>query len=54
MRKPAKTVRCVSLNGSAWSVEKKYMERYKGTCDIFLRIEHRTRKEEMEEQFDKE
>ena len=37
-RKPAKTVRCVSLNGSAWNVEKKYVERYKGTCDIFLTV----------------
>ena len=27
---------------------------YKGKCGIFLGIEHRLRKEEMEEQFNKE
>ena len=27
------------------------MRRYKGQCDIFFGIEHRLRKEEMEEQF---
>ena len=27
---------------------------YKGKCDIFFGIEHRLRKEEMEEQFNKE
>ena len=42
------------LNGSAWSSEKKYMRRFKGKCDIFFGIEHRLRKEEMEEQFNKE
>ena len=42
------------LNGSAWSAEKKYTRRYKGTFDIFFGIEHRLRKEEMEEQFNKE
>ena len=30
------------------------MRRYKGKCDTFFGIEHRLRKEEMEEQFDKE
>ena len=30
------------------------MRRYKGKCDIFLGIEHRLRKDEMEEQFNKE
>ena len=30
------------------------MRRYKGKCDIFFGIEHRLRKEEMEEQFSKE
>ena len=30
------------------------MKRYKGTFDIFSGIEHRMRKEEMEEQFNKE
>ena len=29
------------------------MRRYKGTFDIFFGIEHRLRKEEMEEQFNK-
>ena len=33
--------------GSAWSTEKKYMRRYQG-------IEHRLKKEEMEEEFNKE
>ena len=32
----------------------KYIRKYKGTFDIFFRIEHRLRKEEMEEQFNKE
>ena len=30
------------------------MRRYKGKCEIFFGIEHRLRKEEMEEQFNKE
>ena len=30
------------------------MRRYKGKCDIFFGIEHRLRKVEMEEQFNKE
>ena len=30
------------------------MRRYKGKCDIFFGIEHRMRKEEVEEQFNKE
>ena len=30
------------------------MRRYKGTFDIIFGVEHRTRKEEMEEQFNKE
>ena len=42
------------LHGSAWSTEKKYMRRYRGTFDIFFDIEHRLRKEEMEEQLNKE
>ena len=32
-----------------WSTERKYMRRYKRKCDIFFGIEHRLRKEEMEE-----
>ena len=32
----------------------KYMRRVKGKCDIFFGIEHGSRKEEMEEQFNKE
>ena len=54
MRKEEKRFRCTLLNGSAWSTEKKYMRRYKGTFDIFFGIEHRLRKEEMEEQLNKE
>ena len=30
------------------------LKRYRGTCDILFGIEHRVRKEEMEEQFNKE
>ena len=30
------------------------MRRYKGKCDVFFGIEHRLRKEAMEEQFNKE
>ena len=30
------------------------MRRYKGKCDVFFVIEHRLRKEEVEEQFNKE
>ena len=43
-----------SLNGSAWSTEKKYMRRYRGTFHIIFAVEHRMKKEEMEEQFNKE
>ena len=32
----------------------KYLRRYKGKCDILFGIEHRIRKEEMEEQFNRE
>ena len=51
MQKEAKLLRCTLLNGSAWSTERKYLRRYKGKCDIFCGIEHRLRKEEMQEQF---
>ena len=44
-------VRWTLLNGSAWCIEKKFLRRYKGTSDIFLGVEHRMRKEAMEEQF---
>ena len=54
MRKPANMMRCALLNGSACSTDRKCKKRYKGTFDIFFRIEHRMRKEEMEEQFNKE
>ena len=40
MKKEVKLLRCTLLNGSAWSTERKYMGRYKGTCGIFLGIEH--------------
>ena len=49
MKKKAKLLRCALLNGSAWSTERKYMRRYEGKGDIFFGIEHRLRKEEMEE-----
>ena len=54
MKKEAKLLRCTLLNGSAWSMERKYMRRCKGKCDVFFGIEHRMRKDEMEKQFDKE
>ena len=54
MRKEEKNLRCALLNGSASSTERKYMRRCKGTFDVFLGIEHRLRKEEMEEQFNRE
>ena len=54
MKKEAKLPRCTLLNGSAWSTERKYMRRFQGRCDIFFAIEHRLRKEEMEEQFNRE
>ena len=54
MRKEEKRLRCALLNGSAWSPERKYMRRYKGTFDVFFGIEHRLRKEDMEEQFNRE
>ena len=52
----AKAINTVStlLNGSAWSTDKKYMMRYKESFDNFFGMEHRMRKEEMEEQFNKE
>ena len=54
MRKEEKNLRCALLDGSAWSTERKYMRRYNGTFDVFFGIEHRLRKEEMEEQFNRE
>ena len=51
MQKESNMVRCTLKNGSAWSTETKYVRWYKGTFDIFFGIEHRMRKEEMEEQF---
>ena len=36
MRKEEKLLRCTLLSGSAWSTEKKYMRRYKGTFGIFF------------------
>ena len=54
MRKGEKRLKCTLLNGSAWSTEKKFLRRYKGTFGIFFGIEHRLRKEEMEEQLNKE
>ena len=53
-KKRAELLRCILLCGSAWSTERKYMRRYTGKCDIFFGTEHRLRKEEVEEQFNKE
>ena len=53
-QKKAATARCNLLNGSAWSTERKYTQRFKGTFDIFFGIVHRMRKEKMEEQFNRE
>ena len=49
-QKDARKFRCTLLNRSAWSTEKKYMRRNKGTFDILFGIEQRIRKEEMEEE----
>ena len=54
MKKEAKLLRCALPNGSAWSTERKYMRRYRGKCDIFFGSEHRLRKEDIAEQFNKE
>ena len=54
MNKEAKLLRCTLLNGPAWSTERTFLRKYKSTFDIFFGIEHRLRKEEMEEQFNKE
>ena len=54
MKKEMKLLRRTLLNGSAWSTERKYMTKFVGKCDIFFGIEHRLRKEEMEDQFNKE
>ena len=51
MQEYARRLRCTLLKGLTWSTEKKYMRRCKGTFEIFSGIEHRLRKEEMEEQF---
>ena len=47
-------VRCTLWSGSAWCTERKSMRRHNGTFDLFFGIEHRMRREEVEEQFDKE
>ena len=54
MQKRAKKDRSTFLNGSAWSTERNYMRRHKGTFDILFGVEHRMKKEEMEEQFNDE
>ena len=54
MRKEEKRLRCALPGGSAWSTERNFMRRYKGAFDVFFGIEHRLRKEEMEEQFNGE
>ena len=47
MRIEEKRLKCTLLSGPAWSTEKKYMRRYKGTFDIFFGTEDRLIKEEM-------
>ena len=54
MQKASKTARCALLNGSTWSTERKHMRMHRGTFDIFFGVEHRLRREDMEEQFNKE
>ena len=54
MRKEEKRLKCTLQNGSAWSTEKKCTRRHKSTFDILFGIEHRLRKDEMEEQLNKE
>ena len=54
MRKPAKMMRCALLIGSAWSTEKEVHEVVQRHIRHLLWIEHRLRKEEMEEQLNKE
>ena len=54
MHKELNKLMCTVFNDSAWSMERKYMKRYKSTCAIFFGVEHRMRKEGMEEQFNKE
>ena len=41
LRKEEENLRCAVLDGSAWSTERKYMRRYKGTFEVFFEIEHR-------------
>ena len=53
-RHTSKTTNCVLLNGPTSSTDEKYMDRCSNTCDIFLGIEHRMRKETMEDIFNKD
>ena len=48
MRKEEENLRCALLNGSAWSTERKYVRRYKGTFDVLFGIEHRLRNSSTE------
>ena len=54
MQKDSKMIKCTSRNGSVWSTVWESMKRYTSNFDIFFGIEHKMRKEEMEEQFNKE
>ena len=40
-------VKCTSWNGPAWSTQKKYTTRCKGTIDFFFGVQHRLREEEV-------
>ena len=53
-RHTSKTTNCVLLNGPTSSTDEKYMDRCSNTCDIFFGIEHRMRKETMEDIFNKD
>ena len=55
-QKESGMVRCILLNGSAWTTEKReeVHEKVQGIFDIFFGVEHKMSKEEMEEQFTKE
>ena len=54
MQQDSETVRCTLLNGSAWCPERLHMRCCVGAFGIFFGIEHRMRREEMEEHFNKE
>ena len=54
MQQDSETVRCTLLNGSAWCLERLRVRCHVGAFDIFFGIEHRMRRVEVEEHFNKE